>query len=43
MTANAATGRPPTDLWRRALTDPSLRDLPYCQDPIFWSSRYEST
>lgn len=29
MTANAAAGRPSTDLWSRALTDPSLRDLPY--------------
>lgn len=29
MTAEATPGRPLTDLWTRALADPSLRDLPY--------------
>lgn len=29
MTTNAATGRTPLELWSQALTDPSLRDLPY--------------
>ncbi|HEV2130876.1 MAG TPA: Uma2 family endonuclease [Longimicrobiaceae bacterium] len=29
MTTNAAPSRPPMELWHRALTDPSLRDLPY--------------
>lgn len=29
MTSNAVRSRVPMELWRRALTDPSLRDLPY--------------
>lgn len=29
MTLETTPGRPPTDLWNRALTDPTLRDLPF--------------
>lgn len=29
MAATTASDRPPRELWRRALSDPSLRDLPF--------------